>query len=337
MGGSYVWTEEEIDKLINYYADTPWQRMIKILPRRSQHAMYNKAQDLGLRKSRVGYGYHTINENFFQSWSPEMAYVLGVIAADGYVQLNRFRKRYRLGLTSKDLDWLQEIKRTIKAKHPIRECVVRLQSGTHVVFKFEVESKKIVQDLLKLGILPRKSLNLRFPNVPDQYLTHFVRGYFDGDGYVYAYAKWNRYPCIQLSFYGTKEFLTLLDQKIAKRVGCTIRNIVWGKRIYELRYNTREAEKVLRWMYRNAPICLPRKYRVFLRYMKAKKQHIYFKLQNQYSQLAASYGGGLPLPSTTNGVYGGPKLEGGVRNCTSTWSSTKKSCPAGSAMVGPQP
>lgn len=257
------WTKEEIDKLVKHYTDTPWQHLTKILPTRSQHAVYHKAQALGVRKSRIGYGYHNVNENFFQDWSPEMAYILGVIAADGCVSHDTVRKRYRLGITSKDLDWLQEIKRTIESEHPIRKCLVRLQSGVHIVFKFDIESKKIVQDLLKLGIFPRKSLTLKFPNVPDRCLNHFVRGYFDGDGHVHTYMKWNKYPCIQLSFYGTREFLTSLNQKIAKSVGCTIRNINQGKGIYELRYNTREAEKVLPWMYQNASICLPRKYQIF--------------------------------------------------------------------------
>ncbi len=265
------WAKEEIDKLVKHYTDTPWQHLTKILPTRSQHAVYNKAQVLGLQKSRVGYGYHTINESFFQNWSPEIAYILGVIAADGCVCHDMTLKRYRLGITSKDFNWLQEIKRTIESEHPIRKCIVRLQSGVHIVFKFDIESKKIVQDLLKLGIFPRKSLTLKFPNVPNRCLNHFVRGYFDGDGHVHTYMKWGKYPCIQLSFYGTKEFLVSLNQKIAESVGCTIRNINQGKGIYELRYNTREAEKVLGWMYKDVPICLFRKYHVYARYIKTRK------------------------------------------------------------------
>ena len=263
--------------MIKYYADTPWGQMAKILSR-SQHAMYNKAQALGLRKSRIGCGYHNVDENFFQNWSSEMAYILGVIAADGCVCINEFRKRYRLGLTSKDLEWLQEIKRTIKAEHPIRECVVRLESGTHVVFKFELESKKIVHDIIMLGITPRKSLNLKFPDVPNRYLNHFVRGYFDGDGHVYTCLKLNRYPCIQLSYYGTKDFLTSLNQRVAKSVGCTVRNIFQGKGVYELRYNTREGEKVLKWMYRDASVYLPRKYLTFVHYNELKNRCNNFKL-----------------------------------------------------------
>lgn len=81
--------------------------MAKICLKGSRCAMRNKTQVLGLRKSRVGRGYPNVDENFFQNWAPEMAYILGVIAADGYVYLNRFRKRYCLGLTSKDLDWLR--------------------------------------------------------------------------------------------------------------------------------------------------------------------------------------------------------------------------------------
>ncbi len=41
------------------------------------------------------------------------------------------------------------------------------------------------QDLHNLGCLQNKSLTLKFPTcVPENLLHHFIRGYFDGDGWV---------------------------------------------------------------------------------------------------------------------------------------------------------
>lgn len=46
--------------------------------------------------------------------------------------------------------------------------------------------KIIKEDLVNLhGIGSAKSLSLEFPNVPNCYLSHFMRGYFDGDGCIY--------------------------------------------------------------------------------------------------------------------------------------------------------
>ncbi|MEL3972227.1 LAGLIDADG family homing endonuclease [Rossellomorea oryzaecorticis] len=35
------------------------------------------------------------------------------------------------------------------------------------------------------GIQPNKSLSIQLPTIPDSYLNHFIRGYFDGDGSIY--------------------------------------------------------------------------------------------------------------------------------------------------------
>jgi hypothetical protein len=35
---------------------------------------------------RGGYNHNKINENFFKTWSPKMAYILGLIFADGAIE-----------------------------------------------------------------------------------------------------------------------------------------------------------------------------------------------------------------------------------------------------------
>ncbi|GLV64248.1 hypothetical protein Bmyc01_29180 [Bacillus mycoides] len=48
-----------------------------------------------------------------------------------------------------------------------------------------INSKTIKDDIMNIhGIMPCKSFNIEFPFVPEEFLHHFVRGYFDGDGYV---------------------------------------------------------------------------------------------------------------------------------------------------------
>lgn len=68
------------------------------------------------------------------------------------------------------------------------------------------------EDLGKLGCRPRKSLSLTFPTpdqVPDGFLRHFIRGYFDGDGCItFKIVAELKCPVIQIE--GTKEFLESL-------------------------------------------------------------------------------------------------------------------------------
>jgi len=54
----------------------------------------------------------SINEKFFSQWTPEMSYVLGVIAVDGYLGIKQVGKRgnipYFLDITSKDFKLLKK-------------------------------------------------------------------------------------------------------------------------------------------------------------------------------------------------------------------------------------
>jgi hypothetical protein len=47
-----------------------------------------------------------------------------------------------------------------------------------------INSRVIKEDLAALGIVANKSLSVPFPNVPEEFLSSFVRGVIDGDGWV---------------------------------------------------------------------------------------------------------------------------------------------------------
>ena len=42
----------------------------------------------------------------------------------------------------------------------------------------EIGSKEIYQDLLNLGFMPKKENRLKLPDIPEEYLNHFIRGIF---------------------------------------------------------------------------------------------------------------------------------------------------------------
>src|SRR5690625_4934458 len=70
-------------------------------------------------------------------------------------------------------------------------------------------SKTLKQDLMTLhGILPNKARTIEFPSVPKQYMSHFIRAYFDGDGYV-KYEK-----CFMSIVGGSKSFMKSLRDEI---------------------------------------------------------------------------------------------------------------------------
>lgn len=41
---------------------------------------------------------------------------------------------------------------------------------------------KLRNDIIKNGVTPNKSKELSLPNLPDNLMKHYIRGYFDGNG-----------------------------------------------------------------------------------------------------------------------------------------------------------
>jgi hypothetical protein len=52
------------------------------------------------------------------------------------------------------------------------------------VYYFTLNNSKLFDSLVEHGITERKSLVVRFPEVPTPYVRHFIRGCWDGDGSI---------------------------------------------------------------------------------------------------------------------------------------------------------
>lgn len=121
---------------------------------------------------------YTLNQDYFENInSHEKAYILGFLYADG---CNR-KDGITFSQDGERIDILKNIKKELESNSPIKEV-----RPNH--FLFEVFSTKIVKDVERLGVIPNKSLVLKFPNskqVPDKFMSSFILGYFDGDGCVW--------------------------------------------------------------------------------------------------------------------------------------------------------
>ena len=126
--------------------------------------------------------YRVVNKDFLKKWSPEMAYVVGFFAADGYISLNnRGAHFWNIQITDKEL--LKNIKKTVQSDHKIG--IRKRSSRESTIYRLQIGSIEMCNDLRKLGFTERKTKNLSVNKVPRKYFSHFVRGYFDGDGNVW--------------------------------------------------------------------------------------------------------------------------------------------------------
>ncbi|MFC2146665.1 LAGLIDADG family homing endonuclease, partial [Acidobacteriota bacterium] len=161
-----------------------------------------------------------INEAFFEpsNWSPGMAWVLGLLFADGNIKKNKPEFR----LSQRSQDGLQKVLNLMRSSHMISAKGSRLYKGviSGKIYSFEVWNKKLYNDLLNLGLTPAKSTNMKFPEVPSNYMNHFMRGLYDGDGSFYI----NRFDGALVSEFrnGSPEFITAAASILQEELGIPI-------------------------------------------------------------------------------------------------------------------
>jgi hypothetical protein len=132
-----------------------------------------------------------INENFFRHWTNEMAYVLGVIYTDGHInpgrKLDPSQKTTtmspRLVIAQKQPELLLKVSKLMNCNMKLRYKKKRGIAGA--LYVFDICSEKIYNDLINFGLSPQKSKTVEFPNIPKEFVRHFIRGCWDGDGSIY--------------------------------------------------------------------------------------------------------------------------------------------------------
>jgi hypothetical protein len=73
-----------------------------------------------IRDNRGGHNRKKVNENFFKTWTPDMAYVLGFMYADGALLNTSVSSRtYYLQYSNNDLALLSDIRKSLQSDHKI--------------------------------------------------------------------------------------------------------------------------------------------------------------------------------------------------------------------------
>jgi hypothetical protein len=209
--------------------------------------------------------HRSLNHDFFKTWSADMAYVLGYFAADGSM-LKNGRGAHFIEFTSTDPILIDIVKAVVGSNHKIME---RIRGGnTKTAYRIQFGSKEWFADLTALGFTQHKSLSMSYPDIPSEFLGHFVRGYLDGDGCAYLGRHWRkdsqeyRWVFHVLFTSGSYEFLKALHEEL-KDHGISGGHIsAKNKSGYDLVFSHRDSLALYHMMYHTAPISslyLPRK------------------------------------------------------------------------------
>lgn len=190
----------------------------------------------------------------------EKAYWLGFLYADGYVSSTE--DKIELGLAEQDFHHIEKFKNFIGIQNKIS---YREKTKS---YRYSFRSSSCKQDLIKQGCVPKKSLILKYPTqdqVPKELMKHFIRGYFDGDGWFT-----NTQFCFQVGIIGTQDFINGFLQNV-KNINKHNKIFICHRQAGAKRYVFSAYQDVfsfLNWIYKDAEIYLDRKYNSYLDFLK---------------------------------------------------------------------
>lgn len=204
---------------------------------------------------------YQINENFFDIIdTEEKAYFLGFLYADGYN--NTDRNSVVLSLKEDDKNILYKLNNLLQPEKPLQYVEYRTTNSCNQ-YRLVIANKRISQKLNDLGCVKAKTYSLSFPTneqVPMHLINHFVKGYFDGDGWIGKSS---------ISVVSTLSFCNSLSDIINKTLNINTyiraRHPERENNIRMLEISRKAAREFLKWMYKDSNIHLQRKYDRYLK------------------------------------------------------------------------
>lgn len=198
-------------------------------------------------------------------WSPEIAYVVGLITTDGNLSIDG----RHIDFTSNDIQLLNTFKQCLGINNKItskfsgftgKKSSRRVQFGNVILYKW----------LLNIGLMPNKTKRIGALKIPDEYFFDFLRGHLDGDGCIRKYQD-PIYPNSQRLYIkflsASTEHIQWLQRQINFLLGISgfIRN---ENRVSSLTFAKKDSMTLLPYLYpTNNIACLKRKYKIIKEFL----------------------------------------------------------------------
>lgn len=196
-------------------------------------------------RSNTDYRTSTLNENYFETIdTANKAYYLGFIAADGCNRESRFLEIF---ISKEDISILESFLLDLESNYQIH---IRKEKYAQLT----IFSRKLMSDLERHGITQRKSLTLEFPKtVPNEFISDFIRGYFDGDGWISKDGK-------GIEIVGTLDMVFNISEYIYNSIKLNPSKIQSKENIFSVFYHgAKRTAQLYEYLYKQNSICLERK------------------------------------------------------------------------------
>lgn len=178
-----IFNKEQINFIKDNYKDISYSEIANHLGF-TERQIRGKVSNMGLKKNRQ------FNKRYFKSINtPNQAYWLGFIYADGYLLYKPESRSHELGIELKDDD-VQTLINFNKELGGVHKIQKRQRTKTFNGYEYttntcliRIYSKDIVEDLINLQVFPNKTYVEDHPKC-DEFFWSFLRGYIDGDGCI---------------------------------------------------------------------------------------------------------------------------------------------------------
>lgn len=172
----------------------------------------------GIKRTGESTRIYKINKEYFDSIdTPNKAYILGFFYADGCNFPPKGTVSMSLQETDKEI--LEKIRLEIESEKPLEylDYSSKNTNGYHYQnqYRLLLFSSHMSTSLSSLGMTQNKSLSLTFPNfLNEELISHFIRGYFDGDGCVHFAQNGN---CI-INMTSTESFCKTIQDYVFEKL-----------------------------------------------------------------------------------------------------------------------
>jgi len=255
-----IWSKNEIIYLKDGCGKIPAVKMADELSR-TLKSVTSKAFLLGL-SINCGYKYHKplYNESFFDAWTKELVWLIGLVLSDGHVSNTKVTKYFFVRMCDKDV--LEKVK-YITTHNGNINVYESTKYGIKTVYTLYFSGKKVWDFFTTLGMDSHKSYNAVWPEqVPASLKWHLIRGVFDGDGSIII----NKGKYIAARICGTFEVINHIRELV------DIRSTLHSNKTksnYIVQYTGKRALEFLSSMYKNSTnnIRMGRKYNLYSNFL----------------------------------------------------------------------
>lgn len=210
---------------------------------------------------------YNLNENYFDVVdTPNKAYILGLLYADGSNNISK--STISISLQEEDGYLLEAIRNEIQSDKPLEYLDYSNKHDYGYKYKNQYRlllfSSHMCNALNDIGMIQNKSLKLEFPKLRRNLYSHFIRGYFDGDGSLCVrHTKDGKFRSLT-TITSTEGFCRCAQQIIKESVNIPCGNIYDASckngitRVLSISGRTQN-QLFYEWLYKDADLYLQRK------------------------------------------------------------------------------